>query len=406
MSRFGRVLRSPRNLLFLLHILGFAGPVSTPAFAQEIISTREGVRSNKLVPTLPAMVRVVGTQLLVRERLPNGTLASEKPYFIRGVCWSPASISTLNDRTNRRQAFRDWAPKDLPLLKQMNANTVYTFLDFGIDIDGRRVLDQFYRWGIMVIPTVDLDGTNDLERITQVVTRYKDHPAILFWAIGNEWNINLYHKKFGSLLDAARATEDAARQVKRLDKSHPVAAIFGEIIIPDTSPSTADIVTKIARSVDIWGLNIYRGATFGKLFSEWQAITSKPMFLSEFGTDSYFSTKWWPVKGGERRAPQAEYLQKLWGEIRRERSASDPTKACIGGTVFEWTDEWWKTLPEHGGKISRQDNGGFPTPWNKDAHPDGFANEEYFGVMTIRRAPKPAYRTLQTEFGKDAKQGF
>src|SRR5438045_2141673 len=70
----------------------------------------------------------------------------------------------------------------------MHVNTVRLVIDPGTDASGTAVLDQLYANGIMVIMTVD-EGADNLTRVSQVVNFYKDHPAILMWMLGNEWNI-------------------------------------------------------------------------------------------------------------------------------------------------------------------------------------------------------------------------
>lgn len=154
------------------------------------------------------------------------------------------------------------------------------------------ILDRFYNEGIMVIMTVD-DGINDLSRVEHVVNFYKNHPALLMWMLGSEWNLNLYFGVASSVQDAAQRTERAAALIKTLDTHHPVATSYGEIDINANGLRLADTqtyVNTICPSVDTWGLNIYRGKTFGTLFDQWSSITTKPLFLGEFGTDAFSVT--------------------------------------------------------------------------------------------------------------------
>jgi len=109
------------------------------------------------------------------------------------------SASDANNVTVRRPEFGQWYLTDIPLLKAMNVNTVRLFIDPGVPgdsniiVSGRTVLDELYCSGIMVIMTVD-NGNNTVERIQPVVDYYKDHPAILLWSLGSEWNINRFWK--------------------------------------------------------------------------------------------------------------------------------------------------------------------------------------------------------------------
>jgi hypothetical protein len=122
------------------------------------------------------------------------------------------------------------------------------------------------------------------------------------------------------------------------------------------------------------------------------------MFLSEFGADSYFSTSWYPVVGRADETSQKNYLISQWQEIVPQLSAKDISKPCLGGTVFEFGDEWWKVRSADGGSPTVHDNGGFPTTWNPFSQPDGFANEEFFGIVGIDRTPKEAFAALSQAF--------
>jgi hypothetical protein len=130
------------------------------------------------------------------------------------------------------------------------------------------------------------------------------------------------------------------------------------------------------------------------------------MMLSEFGTDTYRTLM---LKIGEQGAivsadgavdplAQARWSRNLWREIARNLSAESPEYVCLGGTVFEWCDEWWKGQGAFGGKVGRHDTLGFYASWNPESHPDSVANEEWWGLVTADRAPKLTYRYFQEDF--------
>ncbi|MCP4691308.1 MAG: hypothetical protein GY859_24895, partial [Desulfobacterales bacterium] len=346
-------------------------------------------------PNQPSVVSVDGTRLMVQKRLRNGRLGVAQPYKIKGFAWSPASMETTGAFGDRRQALRDWSAYDLGMMKGAHANTVYTFLDFGLTpAEYAPVLDTLYENGMMAIITVDADGNGDLATLANVVNAYKNHPAILMWAIGNEWNVNLFHNAYSTVQQAAEAAEQAAQLVKSLDANHPVASIYGEVNIPGQSPSTYVIVNTICSSVDVWGLNIYRGPEFYTLFTDWASNTNKPMFLSEFGIDSFHTTQYYPnpIDGYSDVQEQADWNHDLWVDISGELSADNPANVCLGGAFFEWCDEWWKVDP-----AGRHDKGG----WDSTGFPDSFGNEEYFGVVGIDdniRQPKLTYYTIRDDF--------
>src|SRR3989338_1778516 len=126
------------------------------------------------------------------------------------------------------------------------------------------------------------------------------------WSVGNEWDLNFYYGTFTTLDASAQFTEQAAQTIKSLDSNHPVTTFFGDPHIPqsayyryhylspdiapwrtETGPFTSDIVNNQVPSVDVWGLNIYRNSSFTDVFSQWASISTKPMFIGEYGADSY-----------------------------------------------------------------------------------------------------------------------
>jgi hypothetical protein len=343
----------------------------------------------------PSIVSVSGRQLIVSKRNPDGTLATPAPYIIRGVDWSPASQSTTGTTDDRRAAFGQWKDTDAPQMSAMNVNTVRTYLDVGTDSTGTAVLDQLYANGIMVMMTVD-DGVNDLSRIQQAVTFFKGHPAVLGWVIGSEWNINLYFGHATSVADAAQRTETAASLIRSLDSNHPVVTSYGEIDINQTGNHLSDTrsyVNTVCPDVDLWALNIYRGNTFGTLFGQWGTISTKPMLIGEFGTDTFrsFDTNH-PPPGFVDQTMQTQWDLSEWGHLSNNLSANDPANVAVGGFVFEWNDEWWKVAPS-----GQQDTDGCGPP-DCNGHPDHFANEEYFGIVDINRQPRAVYAALKTAF--------
>ncbi|MGH9277298.1 MAG: interleukin-like EMT inducer domain-containing protein [Acidimicrobiales bacterium] len=352
----------------------------------------------------PSLVSVSGRQLLVRARNADGTLGTSTPFTMRGVGYSPASAGTStspsdpNNANVRRQEFNQWYATDVPLLAAMKANTVRLFIDPGNDAAlgpaGLDFLDALYRAGIFVVMTID-DGYNLWERGQQVVAYYRDHPAILMWSLGSEWNENLYFGRYPTVDEAIAATQNAALRIKEVDSAHPVASSLGDVAVNSLGRRLADTQNLLEQvpAVDVWSLNVYRGSNFGGVFEQWESISSKPMFIGEFGTDAWRATlEAEQPPGTLDEAMQAEWDLKLWNDLARNLSARDPSRPAIGGAVFEFNDEWWKFPP-----AGSQQTGGQPFPsWS---HPDGLrSSEEYFGIATIGRTPRQAHTRFQTAF--------
>ena len=401
------VVRYGANGFFVYQTLTDGTACTNQVFGDPIPGTAKLCAINAPPSTWgPSLAYASGRQLLLQRRLPNGHLGSPEPFVMRGVTWSPASRTTATtpsdpqNANRRRPEFGIWYNVDIPLMRAMRVNTVRLFIDPGFDATlgpiGLRVLDELYRNGIMVVMTVD-DAINDLVRVQGAVQYYRRHPAILMWSLGSEWNINGYFRGWPPLY-AAQRTEIAAQLVKSLDQNHPVVSSYGEIDIPATGLRLADTtnyVQTVVPSVDVWSLNLYRGNTFDdtvnrSVFAQWLEMSTKPMFIGEFGIDAFHGRCLSnPPSGSVNEGEQATWNLDLWNDITRNLSAADPLKAAVGGTVFEWSDEWWKA-----GSFTTQDTGG----WTSDGFPDWHGTEEYFGLVDIDRVPRAAYFALASAF--------
>jgi len=423
------------------------------------------------VPAASSKVSVSGTQLMVERRLPNGTLDVARPYVIKGVTWNPATIAPATGRNpvtgnpvEPYGFFFDWngrnppgykllqywlkkelvarASQDVQLMRDMNANTVRVYLDFYNDYEedafliAKQILDTFYNNGIMVIMTV-AGSKEDIEngRHTTMVNMFKNHPAILMWSLGNEWNFNKYYG-YASVSAATAATNLAAQQIKAIDLNHPVSSSLGDkftltnnACVVDEAGSNISAIVAACPNVDVWGINVYRGYSFGNIFTQWQGVSAKPFYFSEFGTDSVntvrftrLGTPCYPTAGGAPYYSDArvavskanqdgtlDYITQsdtalgLWREIALQLPAVYSNKQCLGGLVHEFNDEFWKVGSWHTGLQGL----GVANSYELDDYdgvslsglpPDGIANEEHFGVVNANRTKKPIYDTLQVYY--------
>jgi hypothetical protein len=302
----------------------------------------------------------------------RGLFVNGVAFHIKGVCWNPVKKGGTQPSG---LDFPGAATTDIPLMRAAGINAVRTYEA----LTNRAVLDQLYAAGIYVLDSVLPSAGTSTATAVSTVHGIKDHPAILAWVIGNEWNYNGLYSNL-SLADATARVKDAAAAIHAEDPAHPVATPYGEL--PPASQLTA------LPEIDLWGLNVYRGISFGTLFQDWAARSGKPMFVSEYGSDA-----WNANLPGEDDASQAKADQMLTQAIWDQGVANNAAGATVGGTIFEWADEWWK---DSSGSASTHDSGGSAP--GGGPYPDSTFNEEWWGIVDIDRNPRPAYDALKAIF--------
>ena len=122
-------------------------------------------------------------------------------------------------------------------------------------------------------------------------------------------------------------------------------------------------------------MNIYRWLSPESAINELASLTDKAMYISEAGADSFNLNS-----NSENQQQQAQATEIILNAI------IDKSDLCVGVTLFEFCDEWWKA-----GNPNQQDPGGF----SNSIPYDNFANEEYWGIVTRDRVPKEAYYVVQ-----------
>ena len=313
----------------------------------------QGPPADAGVRGLPA-ITIEGRQLFV-----DGV-----PLHLKGVNWNPIPSGGLNPQDVDMPGFVEG---DGDLMAAASINVVRTYQP----VTDRFTLDALWARGIYVMNTVYIWGGAEADSVVGLVNATKDHPAILMWVVGNEWNYNGLYAGL-SFQDAEARIAEVARLIKASDPTRPVATVYGEV--PDSQ-----LVDRL-RDIDIWGLNVYRGMTFGDLFDTWATRSTKPMFLGEFGADAYNTNA-----SREDQAAQADATRALSAEIFANSSMRGGV--CAGGAIFEFADEWWK---DGTGRPDEHDVGGLAP--GGGPHPDQVFNEEWWGLVEIDRTPREAYR--------------
>ncbi len=305
------------------------------------------------------------TEKNTRQIIVDGT-----PYFIEGICYHPVP---------KGETKRDFGTltEDLALMVEAGINTIRVYEP----IQEEWVLDELDASGIKVIIGFGYNqgGVYDILSGTFIdyVNMYKDHPSILMWELGNEYN---YHPEWfdGDIKNWYTAMNDAAAIIHQNDLNHPVTTAHGEL--PDS------LALAMSPNIDVWGMNVYRWDDPETIFEEWAAISTKPMYLSEAGGDSYMTITKDGYEEGINERAQADATRNILDDVYRYKEINS------GLTLFQFTDGLWKA-----GNPDTQDPGGW-APNSSGVPYDGTPNEEYWGIVDIDRNKKEAFSVVKEKF--------
>lgn len=252
-------------------------------------------------------------------------LRGGKPYFIKG-----AGGTSYMDR-----------------LHAYGGNSIRTWSTH----DGQRILDEAQRLGLTVTMGLAVATErhgfdyNDreavaqqLERLRAEVLKYRNHPALLAWGIGNELNLHYTNPKVWD------AVNEIAEMIHELDPNHLVTTMLAGI-----NQKEIDYIKAKCPALDLISVQVYGG------------LASVPEKIRATGWEkAYMVTEWGPT--GHWEGPQTPWKASV-EETSSEKAAVYKSryeasiatdKQCLGSYVFLWgqkqerTPTWYGLFTEAG----------------------------------------------------------
>ena len=269
-------------------------------------------------------------------------LVDGKPFFIKGMCYTPTAIGESSDDNTRRNwmtvdddhdgrndyAYQTWVDVkgkevgDFELMRQMGVNVIRIYEHMTLDPELQKInasgstelnypsnfspkkeqqlLRQLYtKYGIMTAMgdllgsyTVNsgaawqagTDYTDPQQRaymlksVEEMVRRYKDEPYLLMWVLGNENNLQA-----NTHTNAGVYPEAYAKFVN--EAALLIKKIDGHhpVAICNGADRLLRYYAQYTPAVDIFGLNMYAYQSFYTLWKEVSAIYDRPVMLTEYG---------------------------------------------------------------------------------------------------------------------------
>ncbi|MBN2863728.1 MAG: glycosidase [Bacteroidales bacterium] len=325
-----------------------------------------------------------------------------KDFMINGMNWDYFPIGTTVSYSlwNQSDEFIKAAlDEEMSLLHNMGVNVIrqytgiqpkwieYIYRNYGIytmlnHSFGRYGLTLGNEWVANTEYSDPRAGKLLLSEVTALAEEYKGTPGLLMYLLGNENNYGLFWEgaetediPFEDRKSTTRARplyklfNEAANTIKKIDTSVPVAICNGDLLF-------LDIIAEECKDVDIFGVNMYRGVSFGDAFERVKTEYGKPIMFTEFGTDAFNARD-----NEEDQYSQAYYLLGNWKEIYENAAGLGKAGNSIGGFTFQFSDGWWKfgqttNLDIHDNNASWV-NGGY---LNDFVEGENNMNEEWFGI--------------------------
>ena len=321
----------------------------------------------------------------------------------------PTALKTeIRMEDGKYQLYRDGVPYqikgaglefgDIRILTSHGGNSFRTWRTDNGKETGQQVLDKAFKNGCSVTMCLELErerhGFNyddpksveeQFKRLKSEVLKYKDHPALIIWAIGNELNLGYTNPKVYD------AVNEISKMIHKVDPNHLTTTTTAGI-----NPQLVDDIKSRAPDIDLLSIQMYGD------------IVNLPQYIQETGWEKpYMVTEWgatghWEVDTTLWGAPIEQNSSiKAKHYLERYNLAIAPySNQCVGSYVFLWgqkqerTPTWYGMFLESGEKTEAIDvmhkiwNGS----WPQNRAP---------GVDSLKLAGRSAYDNIYVDAGKE-----
>lgn len=233
------------------------------------------------------------------------------------------------------------AKDNFKLLVNSGANSIRVW-----STNNKSLLDSAYKYGLSVTLGLHvrpersgMDYNNEyavqgqIEYLKNEVLKYKDHPALLLWGIGNEVDLKYSNFKVWETI------EILANFIKEVDPNHPTMTVIAGV-----DPSKAYYIKKYCPSIDILGLNVY-GSIENAGVNLRKYNWDKPYIVSEWGVNGPFEARKTSWKAKIEPPNGIKANQRL----RRYKQLIEKDKElCLGSYCFLWGQKQESTATWHG----------------------------------------------------------
>jgi hypothetical protein len=236
-----------------------------------------------------------------------------QPYFIKGAAGGGfGNWYKLKNYGGNSMRFYGINNNTLAQLDSAQANGATMML--GISLPGQNGFDYSNATAV----------ANQLQTIKTLINTYKNHPAVLCWAIGNEI-INT-----GSADPILNAMNAISQMIHTEDPNHPTCIVTAGI-----TTALANIISTKITDIDFLGVNYY-GAILSINPQISASTFTKPYVITEWGTNGPWEvglTAWGDPIEASSTAKATQFKNRYAQAI-----TAFPNR-CLGSYAFLWGDK-------------------------------------------------------------------
>ncbi|MGY4517474.1 glycoside hydrolase family 2 TIM barrel-domain containing protein [Lysobacter sp. HA18] len=271
-----------------------------------------------------------------------------QPFVIRGAGLQDGNQEALRERGGN--AFRTWRPGDdaTAMLDRAKRNGLHVAL--GLEVESERHGFDF---------DDDAAVSREVERIRAEALRYRDHPALLMWVVGNELNLDATNPRVWD------AVNRMAAAIHAVDPNHPVMTTLAGI-----DPKVVAEVKARAPQLDLLGVQLY--ADIAGLDAKIRASGwTGPYVVTEWGPTGHWESPTTPW-GAPIEDDSARKAASIRERYLHEIAPANPQR--LGSFVFLWgqkqerTPTWYGLFLESGESTPAVD--ALQTAWTGKAPPN------------------------------------
>jgi len=210
----------------------------------------------------------------------------------------------------------------------------------------QQILDSAHRLGLSVMlgfwmgherHGFDYDDTlavrEQFNHFAAAVERFKNHPALLLWGIGNE--VDLFYTN----IRVWNAIQDLAAYIHRVDPNHPTSTVTAGL-----DSMEVHWIKTMAPDIDILGIN-----TYGDLANAVEKVRpfgwNKAYIITEWGPNGHWEVARAPWGAPLEQSSESKY--ETYRERYKNYIEANLTRSCLGSYAFLWgqkqetTESWY-----------------------------------------------------------------